>query len=545
MQLTQISNKLISTVNNKYRYIFLALGGLLTGLMLVFTKLGFFEWITMIPVGIVVLVRASDRAVRLRSLYFDGLIFFYAYYLVCYHWFVYLYPLEFIDGMTKGAALAVVILAWFGLSLLQTLMGGCVFVFAGILFRCRLCERFALLRPFVAAALWAVFEWSQTIGWWGVPWGRLPIGQSKYLVGLQTASYLGSYFVTFLIVAVNFLLAYALICHTKWKRGVILAASLLVFQYGAGTLIWFTTDIEDGKAIKVACIQGNISSSDKWSDDSEIKTTEVYTRLVAKAAEEGAELVVLPETAFPYDFDSDQYAYFNKTFGDISKRYGIYVLVGAYTQEGEKDSLNSLICYAPSGERLDTVYSKQHLVPFGEYVPLRPLIETLIPPLAELVLSSDDIDAGEGANVIETGEFAIGALICFDSIYEELTYDSVRNGAELICLATNDSWFSDSAALYMHNAQAQIRAIESGRYVTRAANTGISTVITPRGEVISMLDPLVEGNVYATVYARSADTVCVHIGNTFVWILFASLIGVFADGLVNKLKTSKKNDKKA
>jgi len=195
--------------------------------------------------------------------------------------------------------------------------------------------------------------------------------------------------------------------------------------------------------------------------------------------------------------------------------------------------------------KLDTVYSKQHLVPFGEYVPLRPLIETLIPPLAELVLSSDDIDAGEGANVIETGEFAIGALICFDSIYEELTYDSVRNGAELICLATNDSWFSDSAALYMHNAQAQIRAIESGRYVTRAANTGISTVITPRGEVISMLDPLVEGNVYATVYARSADTVCVHIGNTFVWILFASLIGVFADGLVNKLKTSKKNDKKA
>ena len=100
-------------MNNKYRYIFLALGGLLTGLMLVFTKLGFFEWITMIPVGIVVLVRASDRAVRLRSLYFDGLIFFYAYYLVCYHWFVYLYPLEFIDGMTKGAALAVVILAWF------------------------------------------------------------------------------------------------------------------------------------------------------------------------------------------------------------------------------------------------------------------------------------------------------------------------------------------------------------------------------------------------------------------------------------------------
>ena len=144
MNFSQISDILRKIAYKKRRIVLLIFSGLLTGLTLVFTKLGFLEWITMIPAGIILLVRASDREVRLRSLYSDGFLFFYSYYLVCYHWFVNLYPLEFIDGMTKGGALAVVILAWFGLSLLQALMGGCVFLLAGLLFRCNLSQKFPL-----------------------------------------------------------------------------------------------------------------------------------------------------------------------------------------------------------------------------------------------------------------------------------------------------------------------------------------------------------------------------------------------------------------
>ena len=543
MNFSQISDILRKIAYKKRRIVLLIFSGLLTGLTLVFTKLGFLEWITMIPAGIVLLVRASDREVRLRSLYSDGFLFFYSYYLVCYHWFVNLYPLEFIDGMTKGGALAVVILAWFGLSLLQALMGGCVFLLAGLLFRCDLPQRFPLLRVFVGAGLWAAFEWSQTIGWWGVPWGRLPIGQSEYLVGLQTASWFGSYFVTFLIVAVNFLLAHTLLNLPKWRLGVTVAACLLVFQYGAGTLIWFTTDVSRGEPIKVAAVQGNISSSDKWSEDSGTKTLEVYSTLIAEAAEKGAELVLLPETAFPYDLDSNNYAYLNEGFCSMARELNIYLLVGAFTHEEEKDSLNSLVCYTPEGERLDTVYSKRHLVPFGEYVPMRPIIETLVPPLADLVLSSDDIDEGEGTKIIDAGGVKIGGLICFDSIYESLTYESVRDGAELICLGTNDSWFSDSAALYMHNTQAQLRAIENGRYVLRAANTGISTVINSRGEVIAELEPLVSGNAYATVYANDAKTLNTNLGNFLVYFILLGFLVIFSHNIVNIMKINKKRDK--
>ena len=541
MLFSKISEFLKNVADRKYRFILILLSGLLTGFTLIFPKIGFVEWITMIPMCAILLLRATDSEVKLRSLYLDGLVFFYSFYIVCYHWFAYLYPLEFVDGMTSGAAIVVVVLAWFGLSLLQALMGGFVFVLAGIVFRTRLCQKLALTRVFVVAGSWSVFEWSQTIGWWGVPWGRLPIGQSEYIVGLQTASLLGSYFITFLLVAVNCLLAYSLIYTSKLKLCAIVAAALLVFQYGAGTVIWFATDVTSERPIRVACIQGNISSSDKWSVDSDVKTTAVYKRLITQAAEEGAELILLPETAFPYDFDSERYSHFDDMFGSISKEYGIHIVVGAYTREGEKDSLNSLICYSPDGERVDTVYSKRHLVPFGEYVPMRPLIETLIPPLAELVLSSDDIDPGEGANVMLAGDVGLGGLICFDSIYESLAYESVREGANIICLSTNDSWFSDSAALYMHNAQAQLRAIENGRYVVRSANTGISTVITPRGEVIEELEPLVEGNVYATVYAKDNTTLNTVIGNLFVYLIVILLAFIISDNII--FKSRKKRNK--
>jgi apolipoprotein N-acyltransferase len=516
MDFSRISDILRKIAYRKTRILLLVFSGLLTGLTLVFPKLGFLEWITMIPVGILLIVRASDKNLKLRSLYADGFLFFYSYYLVCYHWFVNLYPLEFIDGMTKSGALAVVIFAWFGLSLLQALMGGCVFVLAGLLFRCDLCERFMILRVFVGAGLWAAFEWSQTIGWWGVPWGRLPIGQSEYLVGLQTASWFGSYFVTFLIVAVNFLLAYTLLDLPKWKLGVMLATCLLVFQYGAGTLIWFTTDVTDGEPIEVACVQGNISSSDKWSNDSDKKTTEIYTKLIVEAAEHGSELVILPETAFPYDLDSEFYASLNKTFCDISRENGIYLLVGAYTVEGEKDSLNSLVCFSPEGERLDTVYSKRHLVPFGEYDPFGVFNFDLM----------GNICLGDRGGVIETPIGKIGFLICFESLFSYLNRQNTADGAELTVVLSNDSWFGDSSALYRHLCHSVLRAVESGRSVVCAANTGISCIISKYG-VITASAPKNTTAVFSAQTEKIPDgTLNSSVGDIVIFVILLILLKI-------------------
>lgn len=510
MQLTQSKPR---------RFLCLLVSALFTGLTLVFPKLGFLEWISLIPVGIFLLSYASKPEVRLRHFYGYGLVFFWSFYLVVFHWFINLYPLDFIDGMTKGGALAVVLVSWWGLSLLQALMGGTVFIFAALLLRTRLSARYPLIRPFLIAALWAFYEWTQTIGWWGVPWGRLPLGQSAYLVGLQTASWFGSYFVTFLLVAVNLCLAYALcqMMNTAKEnrllsvRGACVAAvALLVFQYGAGAILWVSKPDATEKA-RVAVIQGNISSQEKWSFDSTMRTREVYREYTLRAAEEGATVVVWPETALPQTVDKDT-TYLVK----LAREANVTILVGAFTEDEEELQYNSIACFLPDGSMHDTVYAKRRLVPFGEFVPFRKLIETVIPPLADLVLSSEDVAWGEGANVFSLEEGKIGSLICFDSIYEDLTRESVKDGAELICLSTNDSWFTDSAALYMHNAQAQLRAIESGRYVARAANTGISTIISDRGEVLADLEPLVDGMLVEGVAMRNSVTLYTKIGNGFV-----------------------------
>ena len=524
------------------RFLLLLASALLTGLTLVVPVLGFLEWVTLIPLGLFLLSYAADPSVRLRALYGYGLCFFWCFYIVVFHWFVNLYPLDFIDGMTKGGALAVVLVAWLGLSLLQALMGGLVFVVAGAILRVKCLERAPLAKPFLIAGIYAFYEWTQTLGWWGVPWGRLPLGQAKYLVGLQTASLLGSYFVTFVLVAVNAALAFALLTFLGRKGegdetepnakrvtgrirvACVVAAGLIVFQYGAGSLLWFTSP-KGEESIRAAAIQGNISSHEKWDFNSITRTREIYREYTLRAAEQGAQIVVWPETALPYVVDENT-AYLT----ELAKEAEVTILVGAFTNDGvSENDYNSLACYLPDGSMHETVYSKRRLVPFGEFVPFSKLIETLIPPLAELVMSSGSVEWGEGSQLIELKEGSIGSLICFDSIYEELTRESVRDGAELICLSTNDSWFTDSVALDMHNAQAQLRAIESGRYVVRAANTGISTVITERGEVIARLEPLVDGMLVEDVEIRSNTTLYTLIGNTFVYlwgVALAALLGV-------------------
>jgi len=529
---------MILTKTKPRRFLCLWLGAILTGLTLVFPQVGFLEWITLIPAGVFLLEYAADPKTKLRHLYGYGLFFFWFFYLVVFHWFVNLYPLDFIEGMTKGGALSVVLVAWLGLSLLQALMGGLLFVAVGLVFRTRWLCRFPLIRPFAAAGLWAFYEWTQTLGWWGVPWGRLPIGQSYYLVGLQTASWFGSYFVTFLLVAVNLCLAFAVGQMLKrpkheWFRACrwasLAAILILVFQYGAGTILWFVGSPSE-KTVRAAAIQGNISSHEKWSADSTKRTREVYREYTLKAAREGATLVVWPETALPYTVDEDTSYLVN-----LAKEAKVTILVGAFTRTEDSPQYNSIACFLPDGTMHDTVYVKRRLVPFGEFVPMRGLIETLIPPLAELVMSGSDVGWGEGANVFVLEEGTVGSLICFDSIYEDLTRESVREGAELICLSTNDSWFTDSAALYMHNAQAQLRAIESGRYVVRAANTGISTVISDRGEVLCRLEPLVDGMLVEDVEIRESHTLYTVIGNLFVYFCGIASFALVVEDLVCRI----------
>ena len=137
---------------------------------------------------------------------------------------------------------------------------------------------------------------------------------------------------------------------------------------------------------------------------------------------------------------------------------------------------------------------------------------------------SSSLTPGDNTHVFRTEIGTIGGLICFDSIYEALSRDSVLDGADLLILSTNDSWYKDSAAVYQHNGHAVLRAIENGRYLVRAANTGISSILSPYGDITASLEPLKTGYVVGEISMESSSTLYTILGNAIVWLSLGYLL---------------------
>ncbi len=505
--------------------LWLILSGLLTSLPLILPELGALQWISVIPMAVILIRCALDSETRLSKLYGLGVLFFGAFYTLAYHWFFYMYPLDFIimddEPMPKSVALLIVLIACFGLGLFQAVQTALIFPLFSFISRQETVKRHKIIMPFSAAALWVIFECWQTVGWWGVPWARLPIGQSNAVLLLRSASLFGSYFITFIIVAVNFCLALA-ICEKKLsKLGTAFAISLFALNLALGSLVTLTYK-DEGETVKVAAAQGNISSIEKWGGKTQL-ILDTYRELTEQAAAEGAEIIVFPETALPYVlFEHENLVEYAS---DLARDNDITVILSAFTRdEDSKLQYNSIIEVKKDGSFGDTVYSKQRLVPFGEFVPMRELVTFIFPTLANIGMLDDDLLSGDESVVIDSESGRIGSALCFDSIYEKVVLDSVRNGAEIIAVSTNDSWFSDSAALTMHNTQARLRAIESGRYVIRSANTGISSIIDPMGNVKEELGALERGYIVSEVTMRQINTLYSYIGNTFVYLCAAFVI---------------------
>lgn len=509
--------------------LWMILGGVLTGFTLVLPQLGFLQWLTMIPLMIGIFRLGEDFALSARRMYGYGFLTVFAYYLVIYHWFFNLYPLDF-AGLDNLSSIGVVLAGWIGLSLLQAIPGGLVFLFYRLLARTGLYERHPLVRPFVFAALWTVFEWCSTIGWTGVPWGRLCLGQVECLPILQSASLLGSYFVSFMILLVNGLLAYAVLYRARATLCGTLAIACLGSMLAFGG-VRLSVQTKEQESVKIAVIQGNIDSHEKWDAATGARIKEVHARLTRAAAEKGAEIVVWAETAIPYALNQSQS--YSQYISELAAECEVTILVGAICREEDRE-YNAIYQVNPDGEILEDVYAKRHLVPFGEYVPMRSFFTTFLPFLTEISMLEEDLTAGTDSNLFSVGDLKIGGLICFDSIYEILALDAARDGADLIALGTNDSWFRDSAAVYMHLSQARLRAVETGLPVARAANTGISALITDRGEVLDSLPPLTEGYLSGTLAAGDGGTLYMQVGNLFVLLCAAFYLLLLIIGFLTR-----------
>lgn len=516
------------------------LSGMLTAVPIVFPKL-FIIGIVSFCIPAYIEYTSEGKSVGAGRAYLRGLSFFMGFGVMVFSWFSAMYPLEF-TGLGKGAAVAVVCAGWFGLSLLQALFWALLFWAMSLISKICAVKRHPLLYSFLFTCLYVVFEWMSTKTWAAVPWGRLSVGQTEFLPMIQISSIFGGYAVSFILVFFGYALGVGYAEYRKNGsrvsfRPLALAAAILALNITFGMVRVLTYEVpEDSQKITAAAVQGNISSHEKWTAESLEATKSEYMVQTLAAAADGADIAVFPETPITYNIDGSKGYSVKSYYESVARDSGCAVITGVFTKNEDDISENSVAAFSPTDGYTGEKYVKRHLVPFGEYVPLRGLISVIFPPLSDISMLSSDLATGDDATLLDTEYGKVAPLICFDSIYETLALDSVRAGGELITLSTNDSWFLDSPAVWEHNRHAVLRGVECGRYVVRAANTGVSSIISPTGEILETLPPLESGYITAEVYMISEKTPYTFIGNVFIPLCAVAVVAISCSCLATKRK---------
>jgi len=345
-----------------------------------------------------------------------------------------------------------------------------------------------------APLLWVALDYIRGFLFSGFPWQDLGYSQFNTPLLIQASDLAGHHGITFLIVLAN-ALGYTLIAalgkNVNWSlKNTLRQTVTALLLIAAASVYSFLQLKEVSRSLlstsdyPVAVIQANIEQDQKWLPEKQRQAIETYIDLSSRAAAQQPELVIWPETAMP--FHPPTSPLFPELLTRTVFRDGYFLLSGApYFEEKNNDFelYNSALLARPDGSQ--SLYFKQHLVPFGEYIPL----SDILPLPGPVVESIGNFAAGRTAQPLAAGRASLGVLICFESIFPDLARRETANGANLLVNITNDAWFGRSSASIQHLAMAVLRAVENRRSLARAANTGISCFIDPAGR-ISQATPL-------------------------------------------------------
>lgn len=365
--------------------------------------------------------------------------------------------------------------------------------------------------------LWIALEWVRAHALTGFPWANLGYTQTTVDPLLQTADIAGVYGVGWLVVHGNMVLVGLL---KRRVGGRSLAASALCFALFFGYGWWrgqsFKEELKNpGSGLQVALVQGNIDQSVKWDPSFQHNTLEIYRHLSEAAVEESRpDLLVWPETAAPFFYGLEETP--TRRLHEIAAALKVPVVLGIpwVIPDGSTARLqNRAVLFHPT-EGILAAYAKRHLVPFGEYVPLKRLLFFV----EKLVAAAGDFVPGKSPAVFPFKEAPIGVLICYEAIFPELSRDEVRHGARFLVNLTNDAWFGRTAAPFQHLEIARWRSVESRVPLVRCANTGISAVFDSSGATLASLPLDVAGTVGAVIVpGKNTPTFYVRYGDVFAW----------------------------
>jgi apolipoprotein N-acyltransferase len=465
-------------------------------------------WVALAPVLVLsVTTRAPRRA------FVEGWVAGLAFFLPLLRWLTH----TMTTFSTMGPALAVLVLV--GLAgYLALFWGGVAWALAWL--RGRLGARVLWLAP----ALWVGAELARTHLLSGFPWGLLGYVPSGRLLVIQIAAWTGVYGVSALLVLVNTALAWTAV-ERRWRAAT--AASLVAAVAVAGALLVGRAHLApvDAPTLPIAVVQGNIPQAVKWDAAFKAETFRIYGELT-RAAAPASRLVVWPEAAVP--------AYVRFEPGamgwlvDLAAGVRVPLLVGA--PDAERDGrrvryLNS--AFLVDAEGLRARYDKIHLVPFGEYVPLKRLLFFVEAIAAEI----GDFAPGRQVALLPLEGTPFGTVICYEVIFPDLFRRFVAEGATFMANITNDAWFGDSGGPLQHLAMVPLRAVENRIAIVRAANTGVSAFVLPSGAIQSTLPLGARGTLVGDVPLRRGGTFYSRFGDVFAYACAAVSGAALAGGL--------------
>ncbi|MBI4012334.1 MAG: apolipoprotein N-acyltransferase [Candidatus Rokubacteria bacterium] len=376
----------------------------------------------------------------------------------------------------------------------------------------------------LAPACWVAAELARTFVLSGFPWGLLGYVPYRRLALIQIAAWTGVYGVSFLLVLVNTALAWGLLHRTRAATG--LGVAVVVLSVGATLAVGARHTAEVTGRLPVGIVQGSIDQAIKWDRAYQRTTLDAYAALTRRAAA-GSRLVVWPEAAVP------AYVRYEPWVLDwltrLSADAGVPLLVGApdASREGRTTRyLNSAFLVRPQG--LEARYDKMHLVPFGEYVPLKGLLFFVEAIAAEI----GDFSPGRQRVIFPLEGAPFGTVICYEVIFPDLFRRFVQDGARFMVNITNDAWFGDSGGPLQHLAMVPLRAVENGVAVARAANTGVSALVSPSGAIGPELPLFHRGVLRVEVPLRGTPTFYTRFGDLFAFACAAVTAAALAARLL-------------
>ncbi len=394
--------------------------------------------------------------------------------------------------------------------------------------------------------IWVSTEYLRAKLFTGFPWELLGHSQYHHLHIIQISDIFGVYGVSALIVLVNAVIAFLIPYRSgKTSQGKPVSRKYMVAGICAAVLLFALTWIygewrlgvidrmsESSPSITAAVVQGNVEQSVKWNPDFQQATIDKYLRLSKDIIAQRPDILVWPETALPFYFGYNKALTHRVTKGLRQMRTDVLFGSPAFTRQAKTVAYYNSAFLTDSIGEVRGQYNKAHLVPFGEYVPLK----RWLPFLGKMVAQVGDFSTGRVGDTITWRDHRLGVLICYEAIFPYISRAVVNNGATLLINITNDAWYGTTAAPYQLFSMTVFRAVENRRALVRAANTGISGYIDPSGRVRSKTGLYEEDAVATSVPLLTERTFYTRYGDSFALLGIALVLMLAGWNLAEPLR---------